>query len=114
MRLDVDAPAEYMDGIVADLASRRGEVDPRNRYSGHATARVPLSAMFGYALDLRARTLAQSSFAMSFECYRRCARPSDWSGGDGAFVMAPVKPAQPRPGSGIELPEPFEDDDPDS
>ncbi|CAN5834137.1 hypothetical protein BH18ACI5_BH18ACI5_04800 [soil metagenome] len=111
MRGDCNPPAEYMNEITASLSSRRGEVQPRNRYSSHATALVPLSEMFGYASDLRSQTCGQSTFAMSFACYRRCPRPRDWSGGDSAFVMAPTKPAGPRPGSGIALPEPLDDDD---
>jgi len=42
--------------------------------------------------------------------YRPCRRTDEGKGDDHSFVTAPRKPPDPRPASGIELPEPLSDD----
>ena len=58
MKVSVIVPDDYMGDVIGDLNSRRGQVqgmEPRNGAT-QIDAFVPLSAMFGYATDLRSRT----------------------------------------------------------
>ena len=71
MSVEVVTPDEFVGTVIGDLSSRRGRIqgqDPR----GNATAvraYVPLSAMFGYATDLRSSTQGRANYSMQFERY---------------------------------------------
>jgi elongation factor G len=71
MSVEVVTPEEFVGTVIGDLSSRRGRIqgqDPR----GNATvvrAYVPLSAMFGYATDLRSSTQGRANYSMQFERY---------------------------------------------
>ena len=71
MSVEVVTPEDFVGTVIGDLSSRRGRIqgqDPR----GNATAVkafVPLSAMFGYATDLRSSTQGRANYSMQFERY---------------------------------------------
>ena len=66
MKVSVIVPDDYMGDVIGDLNSRRGQVqgmEPRNGAT-QIDAFVPLSAMFGYATDLRSRTQGRCQYTM--------------------------------------------------
>ncbi len=71
MAVEVVTPEEYLGDVMGDLNSRRGRVEglePRGNAQA-IKARVPLSAMFGYATDLRSTTQGRATFTMQFDRY---------------------------------------------
>ena len=69
--VEVVTPEEYMGDVIGDLNSRRGRIDgmePRGN-AQVVTARVPLSAMFGYATTLRSMTQGRATYTMQFARY---------------------------------------------
>ena len=108
MRVTVDVPKEYAADVLANLSSRQGRIESLAECGGTGVidARVPLSQMFGYASDLRSRTLGRGTFAMAFDRYERCLPPDTEPGGRDSVVGAPRPPAPPLRSSRIELPEP--------
>jgi elongation factor G len=71
MKVEVTTPEEYMGDVMGDLNSRRGIVQgmddsPAGR---QIRAEVPLSAMFGYATDLRSATQGRANYSMEFSKY---------------------------------------------
>jgi elongation factor G len=73
MDLEVIVPEEYMGDVISDINSRRGRIENMDSRDGLKiiTSRVPLSAMFGYATDLRSNTQGRANFTMHFKCYER-------------------------------------------
>src|SRR5271163_1881331 len=71
MRVEVVVPEDYMGTVIADLNSRRGQL--QGRESRAATeiinVQVPLAEMFGYATEIRSRTQGRGSFTMHFSHY---------------------------------------------
>jgi elongation factor G len=71
MAVEVVTPQEFIGDVIGDLSRRRGRVasqEPR----GNAIAvkgSVPLSAMFGYATDLRSTTQGRATYTMQFDRY---------------------------------------------
>ena len=66
MKVSVSVPDDSMGDVIGDLNSRRGQVqgmEPRNGAT-QIDAFVPLSAMFGYATDLRSRTQGRGQYTM--------------------------------------------------
>ena len=66
MKVSVIVPDDYMGDVIGDLNRRRGQVqgmEPRNGAT-QIDAFVPLSAMFGYATDLRSRTQGRGQYTM--------------------------------------------------
>ena len=66
MKVSVIVPDDYMGDVIGDLNSRRGQVqgmEPRNGAT-QIDAFVPLSAMFGYATDLRSRTQGRGQYTL--------------------------------------------------
>ncbi len=71
MRVEVVTPEEYMGSIIGDLNGRRGQIQGMED-RGNAKivkAHVPLSAMFGYATDMRSMTQGRASYSMFFDHY---------------------------------------------
>jgi len=71
MNVEVVTPEDYMGDVMGDLNSRRGIVhgmddSPAGR---QIKAEVPLSAMFGYATDLRSATQGRATYSMEFAKY---------------------------------------------
>ena len=71
MRVEVTMPEEYMGDVIGDIDSRRGRIEGMDDIGGGKMIRgyVPLSEMFGYATDLRSRTLGRGNYSMFFEKY---------------------------------------------
>ena len=72
MKVEVTTPEDWMGDVVGDLNRRRGIIEGMDE--GHAglkivRAQVPLSAMFGYATDLRSATQGRASYSMEFSEY---------------------------------------------
>jgi elongation factor G len=73
MRVEVVVPEEYMGPVIADLNSRRGQLQGRESRAGTEiiTVQVPLAEMFGYATEIRSRTQGRGSFTMHFSHYEQ-------------------------------------------
>ena len=73
MDVEVVTPDDYVGEVMGDLNSRRGRVQSMEARVGSQAVRaqVPLSAMFGYATDLRSKTQGRANFTMQFDHYER-------------------------------------------
>ncbi len=73
MDVEVVSPDEYIGDVMGDLNSRRGRVQSMEARQGTQAVRaqVPLSAMFGYATDLRSKSQGRATFTMQFDHYER-------------------------------------------
>ncbi len=73
MRVEVVVPEEHMGPVIADLNSRRGQMQGRESRAGTEIigVQVPLAEMFGYATDIRSRTQGRGSFSMHFSHYQQ-------------------------------------------
>ncbi len=71
MRVEVVTPEDYMGDVMGDLNSRRGMVQGMEDAPAGKIIRaeVPLSAMFGYATDLRSATQGRATYSMEFSKY---------------------------------------------
>ncbi|KAE8176919.1 elongation factor G [Photobacterium carnosum] len=72
MKVEITTPEDWMGDVVGDLNRRRGMIEGMEE--GNAgikiiRAQVPLSAMFGYATDLRSATQGRASYSMEFSEY---------------------------------------------
>ena len=66
MKVSVTAPDDYLGDVMGDINSRRGQILGMENRTGstQVDANVPLSAMFGYATDLRSKTQGRANYAM--------------------------------------------------
>jgi len=66
MKVVVIAPDEYMGDVIGDINARRGQISGTDMANGavEINADVPLSAMFGYATDLRSKTQGRANYSM--------------------------------------------------
>jgi elongation factor G len=73
MKVEVVVPEDYMGPVIADLNSRRGQMQGRESRGGTEIINVlvPLSEMFGYATDIRSKTQGRGSFTMHFSHYQQ-------------------------------------------
>jgi elongation factor G len=71
MAVEVVVPEEYMGDVIGDLYGRRGRIEATELRGTTRIIKsmVPLSAMFGYATDVRSRTQGRGSFTMHFGKY---------------------------------------------
>ncbi|NLO89521.1 MAG: elongation factor G [Clostridia bacterium] len=71
MDVEVIVPEEYMGDVIADLNSRRGDIQSIESRSGAQAIKafVPLAEMFGYATDLRSLTQGRGTYVMRFNSY---------------------------------------------
>ena len=75
MKVVVTTPEQFMGDVVGDINSKRGIIrEMSDRGEGNARvkeihAEVPLSAMFGYATQMRSMTQGRASYAMEFSHY---------------------------------------------
>ncbi len=76
MKVEAIAPDDFTGSVVGDLNSRRGLINSiEQRGNAQAVnAHVPLSAMFGYATDLRGMTQGRGQFVMEFDYYSELPR----------------------------------------
>src|ERR687896_749934 len=71
LAVEVVVPQEFLGDVIGDLSKRRGHVEGQEP-RGNAVAvkgSVPLSAMFGYATDLRSSTQGRATYTMQFDRY---------------------------------------------
>src|SRR5207245_356683 len=71
MSLEVGAPEEYIGDVIGDINSRRGQIEGMELRGTTQIikASVPLSEMFGYAINVRSRTRGCASYSMHFDRY---------------------------------------------
>ena len=71
MGIEVVTPEDYMGDVIGDLNSRRGKISTMNQRANVrvVSAQVPLSAMFGYATDLRSKSQGRATYTMQFSHY---------------------------------------------
>ncbi len=71
MKIDINAPEEYVGGVVADIGRRRGQVNAM-RVRGqlrNVDGVVPLAEARGYATELRSMTQGRGTFTLEFKRY---------------------------------------------
>ncbi|MEX2586907.1 MAG: elongation factor G [Actinomycetota bacterium] len=70
--VEVATPEEFMGEVIGDLNSRRGRIEKMDHRGSlqYIKAQVPLSAMFGYATDLRSNTQGRATYTMQFHSYQ--------------------------------------------
>ena len=66
MKVTITVPEEYVGDVIGDVSSRRGSIKDMTMDNGIQTveAAIPLSAMFGYATDLRSSTQGRGQYSM--------------------------------------------------
>jgi len=76
MKVEVEAPEDFVGSVIGNLISRRGQIEGQGSEQGIAkvTAKVPLSTMFGYATDIRSMTQGRGIFTMEFSQYEEVPR----------------------------------------
>ena len=76
MKVEVEAPEDFLGDIIGDLNSRRGHIEGMGSEEGitKVAAKVPLAQMFGYATDIRSKTQGRGIFSMEFSHYEEVPR----------------------------------------
>ena len=76
MKVEVEAPEDFLGDVMGDLNSRRGQIEGMGSEDGitKVSARVPLAEMFGYATDIRSKTQGRGIFSMEFSQYEEVPR----------------------------------------
>ena len=71
MKVCVTVPEEYVGDVIGDIGSRRGSILGISIDNGiqQVDANIPLSAMFGYATDLRSFTQGRGQYSMEPSSY---------------------------------------------
>ena len=71
MRIEVVVPVNFMGPVIHDLNSRRGRIAgiAARKEMQVVDAEAPLSAMFGYATNLRSVTQGRAVYTMQFDRY---------------------------------------------
>ncbi|MEM9008111.1 MAG: elongation factor G [Cyanobacteria bacterium P01_F01_bin.86] len=71
MKVEVEAPENFLGDVMGDLNSRRGHIEGMGAEDGitKVAAKVPLAEMFGYATDIRSKTQGRGIFSMEFSRY---------------------------------------------
>jgi len=72
MKVEVVLPEEYLGDVLAQLNSRRAEIQGMDMRAGNAQAiraLVPLAEMFGYTTELRSATQGRGVYSMEFDHY---------------------------------------------
>jgi elongation factor G len=109
MHVTVTVPEEFLVEVVGNLSQRRGHIESREDHGGTwiVHARAPMSGMWGYATDLRARTRGRATYTMHFARYERVPDSPDILDDDrGSFVGVPRTPKPTDRDSRVALPEP--------
>jgi elongation factor G len=76
MKVEVEAPEDYLGPVMGNLISRRGQIESQAVERGIAkvVTKVPLAEMFGYATDIRSMTQGRGTFTMEFSTYEEVPR----------------------------------------
>ena len=102
----------HVDGIVADLSGRRGQIRADAAGGGRCIVRalVPLTELLGYGAAFRSRTGGRGTYVMQFDRY--VPFDPEMNGDDRTSgVGAPLKPRPKLRDSAIALPEPDDERD---
>ncbi|MCK5490387.1 MAG: elongation factor G [Candidatus Pacebacteria bacterium] len=72
MKVESTTPEQFMGDVVGDLSSKRGQIENMGARGQVKviTALVPLSAMFGYATQIRSMTQGRGNYSMEFDHYQ--------------------------------------------
>ncbi len=72
MSVEAVLPEDYLGDVLADLTSRRGEIEGVTSHANVQVIRghVPLADMFGYATTLRSLTQGRGTYTMQFSHYQ--------------------------------------------
>jgi elongation factor G len=109
MRVGVIVPEEYAADVIANLSSRRGQIQSHGAGDPQTIeALVPMSQMFSYAADLRFRTRGRATHSLQFVSYVRF-DPEMNDGDRGVLLGEPRRPTPTPKDSAIALPEPDDD-----
>lgn len=73
MKVEVITPEDYMGDVIGDINSRRGQINNLESRDNVQviSARVPLSAMFGYVNNLRSLSQGRAQYTMEFSSYEQ-------------------------------------------
>ncbi len=73
MEVEVTVPEDYFGDVMGDINSRRGQIlESGDRgVVKFIKSRIPLSAMFGYATELRSMTQGRGNYTMEFGHYEK-------------------------------------------
>ncbi|MGV0024145.1 elongation factor G [Phormidesmis priestleyi] len=76
MKVEVEAPEDFLGTVMGNLISRRGQIEAQGVERGIAkvSTKVPLAEMFGYATDIRSMTQGRGTFTMEFSHYEEVPR----------------------------------------
>ncbi len=76
MKVEVEAPEDFLGTVMGNLISRRGQIEAQGVDRGIAkvSTKVPLAEMFGYATDIRSMTQGRGTFTMEFSHYEEVPR----------------------------------------
>ncbi|MGB3766459.1 MAG: elongation factor G [Phormidesmis sp.] len=76
MKVEVEAPEDFLGDVMGDLNARRGQIEGMGSEDGvtKVSAQVPLAEMFGYATDIRSKTQGRGIFSMEFSQYEEVPR----------------------------------------
>ncbi len=76
MKVEVEAPEDFLGTVMGNLISRRGQIEAQEVERGTAkvVTKVPLAEMFGYATDIRSMTQGRGTFTMEFANYEEVPR----------------------------------------
>ncbi|MBX7096304.1 MAG: elongation factor G [Myxococcaceae bacterium] len=78
MKTEVETPEEFMGDVIGDLNARRGKINamtPKGK-TQIISCEAPLSAMFGYATDLRSKTQGRATYTMQFSHFAQITGPA--------------------------------------
>lgn len=106
MRVEVTAPADYEEEIVASLIARGGLPQPYETRGGMRVIRalVPLARLFGYRTELQGKTYGHGSYTAEFHAFLPCEIAGDDE--PDSRVREPRQPPPKPRDSTIALPEP--------
>jgi elongation factor G len=73
MKVEVQAPDEYVGTVIGDLNSRRGQITGTETrgVTSVVNAMIPLQNMFGYVSQLRGMTQGRANYTMQFDHYEQ-------------------------------------------
>ena len=86
MKVEVVSPEEYLQSVISDLNSRRGQIASTTLRSAEQVvdALVPLAHMFGYVGDLHSMSQGRADYTMAFDHYEVAVSSSNNAGPDDA------------------------------
>jgi elongation factor G len=73
MEIEVVTPEEYLGDVMADIQSRRGQIEELGTTAGgsrNVRGFVPLREMFGYSTDIRGLTQGRATYSMEPHSYQ--------------------------------------------